>query len=98
MYTAVMEYHFKPEYFAQACQIWQEEIMDLAQQQPGFVRMQFLTREKEYALAIGTWQAAEDAQAFMRTGIFIKLLEKFSEMLVAKPTPQIWQTQYYAEK
>ena len=98
MYTAVMEYHFKPEHFAKACQIWQLEILELAQQQPGFIRMQFLTREGEYALAIGTWRAAEDAQAFMRTGVFIRLLEKFSDVLLEKPQPQIWQTRYYAEQ
>jgi len=97
MYTAVMEYHFKPEVFAEACKIWNDEVIEIATKQPGFIRMQLLTREGEYALAIGTWKRQDFAQAFMRTGIFIDLLEKFKDMLVEKPKPVIWRTEYYAE-
>jgi len=97
MYTAVMEYHFKKEHFVNACETWNNEVIELAKQQPGFVRMQLMTRDGEYALAIGTWGKQEDAQNFMKTGIFKDLLEKFADMLVDTPSPTIWDTIYYAE-
>lgn len=97
MYTAVMEYHFKKEQFVNACETWNSEVIDLAKKQPGFVRMQLMTRDGEYALAIGTWAKQEDAQNFMKTGIFKDLLEKFAEILVETPSPTIWETIYYAE-
>jgi len=97
MYTAVMEYHFKKESFVDACETWNNEVIKLAKEQPGFVRMQFMIRDGEYALAIGTWEKQEDAQNFMKTGIFKDLLEKFADILVETPTPAIWDTIYYAE-
>ncbi len=97
MFTAVMEYHFKPEYFTKACEVWNNDVIEIAKKQPGFVRMQLLTREGEYALAIGTWQKKEFADLFMETGIFVDILEKFENMLVEKPTPTIWETTFYAE-
>lgn len=97
MYTAVMEYHFKQEDFEEACRIWKEQVIELAKDQKGFVRMQFLTRTGGYAMAIGTWEATEYAQAFMKTGVFIELLENLEDMLEEKPSPVIWETKYYAE-
>lgn len=98
MYTAVMEYHFHEEHFAQACTIWHDEVLALAHRQPGFIRMQFLVRDNHRALAIGTWQTQDAAQAFMRTGVFKQLLAKLQSMLVSQPTPVIWDTLYYCEK
>ena len=98
MHTAVMEYQFKKEGFEKAVKIWEEEVIELAKEQPGFVRMQLLTRDNQYALAIGTWKSPEFAQAFMRTGVFIKLLDKLDAFLVGKPNPVIWQTHLFVQK
>ena len=97
MHTAVMEYHFKKDNFEEALELWKNEVMTLAKEQPGFVRMQLLTRDGEYALAIGTWESPEYAQRFMKTGIFKTLLERLDSMLVSRPNPVIWQTRYYVD-
>lgn len=98
MYTAVMEYEFLPEHFDEACTIWHDEVIQLATRQTGFVRMQFMVRDGSKALAIGTWENQDAAQAFMRTGVFKQLLAKLSGMLVSQPNPTIWDTRYYSAK
>ena len=96
MYTATVEYVFKKETFQDACRIWEESVLDLARKQEGFVRMQFLTAPPR-ALAMGTWQDASSAQAFMQTGVFNELLKKLQPMLVGEPKPQIWDLACFAE-
>ena len=97
MYTATMLYNFKSDGFEKACKIWKSEVMELAKNQEGFVRMQFLTA-KPKAMAIGTWQKKEFAQEFMATGVFIKLMEKLEPLLLEKPIPSVWDLKYFEEK
>jgi heme-degrading monooxygenase HmoA len=96
MYTATMRYSFKPEYFEEACRIWNEEVMQHAKGQKGFVRMQFLVRPPE-AMAIGTWETHEDAQNFMQTGVFVQLMKKTEHMQSIKPRPEIWDLKYFEQ-
>lgn len=96
MYTATVIYEFKEEAFEEACSLWEKEILAHGQKQPGFVRMQFLTASPR-AMAVGSWEDESYAQAFMQTGVFKKLLEKLSPMLVGDPRPQIWNLKYFAE-
>ncbi len=96
MYTATIEYTFKEEGFKEACEIWEKSVLTLARQQEGFVRMQFLTAPPK-ALAMGTWQDASYAQAFMQTGVFKDLLEKLQPLLEGDPRPKIWDLAYFAQ-
>ncbi len=96
MYTATVEYTFKEDQFDEACRIWQESVLELARKQKGFVRMQFLTASP-MALAMGTWEDASFAQAFMQTGVFKDLLAKLGPMLTGEPRPKIWDLAYFAQ-
>lgn len=97
MYTATMTYHFKPEAFDEACEIWKTEVMDHARGQPGFIRMQFLA-SRPNAMAVGTWEDNEHARRFMETGVFKRLLARITNMTAAAPEQVIWDLRYFAEK
>lgn len=96
MYTATMEYSFLETNREKLCHIWKDLVLKKAEQQPGFIRMQFLC-SKTHALAIGTWQKENDAQSFMKTGVFVKLLEEISALLTEEPSPRIWELKYFSE-
>ena len=97
MYTATMVYQFKEESFDQACEIWKSEILDHAQSQRGFVRMQFLAARPQ-AMAIGTWEDNLHARAFMETGAFKKLMERLQTMIEGQPRQSIWDLKYFASR
>jgi len=97
MYTATMLYHFKDAAFDEACEIWKSEVMEHAQSQPGFVRMQFLTARPD-AMALGTWLDSDHARRFMETGVFKRLLERLTDMVSSRPEQTIWDLRYFAEK
>lgn len=97
LYTATVVYEFKKESFEEACRLWEKEVMVLGRQQPGFVRMQFLTASPR-AMAIGTWEDESYAQAFMQTGVFKRLLEKMAPLMEGDPRPQVWDLRYFAEQ
>ncbi|MDF1567939.1 MAG: hypothetical protein RQ801_01750 [Spirochaetaceae bacterium] len=97
MYTATMIYPVKNESMEDFIRTWQETILKLAITQPGYVRMQLLTREAE-AMAIGTWTEKTHAEAFMKLGPFKKLMEAVGEMLTGEPRPTIWTQSAYASR
>ena len=97
MYTATMLYHFREEAFDEACEIWKTEVMERAQSQPGFVRMQFLV-SRPNAMALGTWEGNAHARRFMETGVFKRLLARLSGMVASSPEQTIWDLKYFAEK
>ena len=97
MYTATMLYRFKDDAFDQACEIWKNEVMEHAQGEPGFIRMQFLVARPN-ALALGTWEDNAHARRFMETGVFKRLLDRLSDMVVASPEQTIWDLKYFTEK
>lgn len=96
MYTATMRYTFTEEGFAKGCSLWQSEVLDKAKTAPGMVRMQFLTA-KPAALAIGTWRAKTDAEAFMQTGVFKDLMAKLGPLLAKQPEPELWELEAFTE-
>ncbi len=96
MYTATMHYQFKPDRFDQACEIWKNEVIEHAKTQPGFIRMQFLVSGNE-ALAVGTWENRDNANKFMETGVFRRLMEKLEDMVTTKPKPTVWDLKYFEE-
>lgn len=97
MYTATMLYHFRDEAFDEACAIWNEEIMEHARLQPGFVRMQFLVARPR-ALAIGTWVDNGHARRFMQTGVFQRLLARLQGLTAAAPQQTIWDLKYFSQR
>ena len=97
MYTATMLYQFKEEAFEEACAIWNEEIMEHARTQPGFIRMQLLV-DRPKALAIGTWETNDDARRFMQTGVFRRLLGRLTGLTSQPPQQTIWDLRYYRER
>ena len=96
MYTATMNYRFKPEDFEKACALWEYHVFDAARGQAGFVRMQFLI-DKPQAMAIGTWQKKADAEAFMNTGVFKRLMAALEGYCDGQPSPHIWELKYFAQ-
>jgi len=96
MYTATMEYAFQESNKNQICTLWRNQVLKLAEKQPGFIRMQFLC-SKTHAMAIGTWEDESYAQDFMKTGVFVKLMERFATLLTEDPRPRIWELKYFSE-
>ena len=96
MYTATMNYRFKTQDFDKACKLWENHVLSAAKTQAGFVRMQFLTNSPQ-AMAIGTWKAKADAEAFMKTGVFVRLMAELEAYCDGKPTPQTWELKYFTE-
>lgn len=96
MYTATIIYEFKKECFDEACLLWKKQVLDLAKERDGFVRMQFLTAEPQ-AMAMGTWKDASYAQAFMKSGVFQTLLQNMEGMMEGEPQPRVWNLKYFEE-
>lgn len=97
MYTATMRYYFKPEKMVECIEKWEEDVLEVAEDREGFIRMQFLAKEDGEAMAIGTWSEKEHAEAFMKTGIFKKILDEFKPFMTKEPVPEIWTTVLYSE-
>jgi len=95
MYTATMNYPVKQKSLEDFIRLWEEGILNLAAAQPGFVRMQLLTRDSE-ALAIGSWTDRSHAENFMSKGAFKKLMHGAKDMLSGNPKPTIWKLSAYA--
>lgn len=96
MYTATMNYRFKPDDFNKACSLWEQHVFASAKSQPGFVRMQFLV-DAPQAMAIGTWKSKSDAEAFMQTGVFKKLMAAIEGYCDGQPSPHVWQLRNFSE-
>ena len=97
MHTAMMQYRFIPERLDEACSIWRQEVLDVARGHEGFVRMQLYSQSNGEALAIGTWKSRDHADAFMRTGVFKKLLTRLEGITIEAPKPSRWDLQSFAE-
>lgn len=91
MYHAIMTYCFKPDAVAEASGIWKEHVAEVIQRQPGFVKVQFYVQAEGTAIAIGSWESAEYAQAFMRTGVFAKLLEALEGFMLKPPQGGVYE-------
>ncbi len=97
MYTATMVYPVKEEFAEDFTRIWGKNILNMAIDQPGFVRMQLLTRDGE-AMALGTWTDKSHAENFMTLGLFKKLMTAVKDMLDGDPKPTIWNLSSYASR
>lgn len=97
MYTATMRYYFKPEKMVECIEKWEEDVLEIAEEREGFIRMQFLAKKDGTALAIGTWAEKTYAEEFMKTGIFKKILTEFEPFMTKQPESEIWTTVLYSE-
>jgi len=97
MYTATMEYQFKPKDVAEGCRIWRETVLEIARGRKGFVRMQLFSQTTGPVLAMGTWESKQDAEAFMRTGVFITLKEKLAPLMQGEPQQRLWNLEVFAD-
>jgi quinol monooxygenase YgiN len=95
MYTATMNYKIIPESMEDFISLWEENILNLAIKQPGFIRMQLLTRDSE-AMAIGTWTEKTHAENFMALGVFKNLMSRIKHLLSGEPKPIIWTLSAFA--
>ena len=96
MHTAMMQYRFVTERLDEACSIWRQEVLDIARGREGFVRMQLYSRPTGEALAIGTWESRDHAEAFMQTGVFKKLSARLEGMTTEQPKPSRWDLRSFA--
>lgn len=95
MYVATMEYPLLTTVApSEAAAVWKALVLDAARTQEGFVRMQ-LYSQMGALLAIGTWQEKRHAEAFMRTGVFLRLKETLAPMLAGEPHPRLWEQEAF---
>ncbi|WP_430884635.1 antibiotic biosynthesis monooxygenase family protein [Fusibacter sp. JL216-2] len=97
MYNAVMKYNFKPERLKEAVGIWKTGVADKIAKQPGFIRVQFYTKENGEALAIGTWESKDDADRFMKTGVFADIIKTFGDCMSDQPRGGDYTLEYFEE-
>ena len=105
-FTAAMCYRAKKENFSELCRIWKDEVFSCAPEIPGLISMQWLTERSDQnqdadlqpvqkAYAVGIWEAVSDAQNYMKTGVFKKLLERLDGILEAPPESMPWDAACY---
>lgn len=95
MFTAIARYHFKPKCLEAGLKVWEEAVLNRIEEQPGFMGVQVYTQEEGYVMVIGTWEAPEHAQQFMRTGIFKDIVEQLSPYLAETPEQGAWKMRHY---
>lgn len=97
MYHAHMVYKFKEGCLEEGVRIWQEAVGDKIKDAEGFIRVQLYTRENEM-MAIGSWASKENAESFMRTGIFKDIMAHFGDLLTDIPINQTYELRYFENK
>jgi quinol monooxygenase YgiN len=98
MYVATMEYPLLPEANpADAARIWKDTVVEAARHREGFIRMQCYSAPRAL-LAIGTWEAKEHAEAFMRTGVFAVLKDQLGPFLAGDPSPRLWTLEAFVTR
>lgn len=97
VYHAIMHYKFKPERLEEAVEIWKSGVADRIGAQPGFVRVQFYHEPTGEAIAIGSWHCREDAENFMKTGVFADILKSFGDCMAEQPRGGDYSLAYFDE-
>ncbi len=96
MYTATMLYPVSIDSMKEFVKIWNDRVLKLAMKQPGFIRMQLISRRGE-VLAMGTWKDKESAEKFMAMGPFKHLMDEAKLLLTSNPTPTVWELESFCE-
>ncbi len=97
MHNAIMKYNFKPERLEEAVRIWKSGVADKIGKQPGFIRVQFYTQPNGEALAIGSWESKEDADTFMKTGVFADIIKTFGDCMQDQPRGGEYSLVYFEQ-
>ncbi len=97
MYTAIARYFFRPEVLEEAVSIWEAAVLDKVRKQPGFAGVQLYVHPDGQVLAIGSWEAPEYAQAFMATGVFKDVTERFAPMMTRPPEQGPWNRRHFIQ-
>lgn len=95
MYTAIVRYFFEPSAMEEAIVLWEAEVLSKVQAQPGFAGVQLYAGPEGEVLAIGSWEAQEYAQAFMRTGVFKDLTERLAPLMTRNPEMGPWDQRHF---
>lgn len=95
MYTAIVRYFFKTEVLNEAVALWEAEVLEKVQVQPGFTGVQLYVQADGQMLAIGSWEAPEYAQTFMRTGVFKNLSEHLAPLMTKEPEMGPWDQRHF---
>ncbi len=94
MFASTMRYKFKEGKGREGSKIWNDIVFHTGMEQEGVISLQILLNEDE-ALAIGIWDGEEYAQRFMKTGIFIDLMNKLESILLKKPQAERWEAEAF---
>lgn len=97
MFHAVMRYQFRPEHQREAIALWENAVKGKIEVQPGFSRVQLYAHPDGEVMAIGSWRAKEDAEMFMKTGVFKRILEDLEPYLLEQPQNRVYDLQWFAE-
>lgn len=97
MFHAIMTYHFYPQHLQEASALWHTQVARIIAKQPGFIRVQFYTNADGTAVAIGSWEAKEYADDFMKTGVFANLLKDLEHMMSEVPRGGPYALEYFEE-
>lgn len=97
MYTAIMNYFFKPEYVDEGVSLWKKHIGELLEEQEGFIRAQLYSNSNGSVIAIGNWQNQSDAEIFMRKGDFARLLKVLEPMMEKMPQGSNYELEFFEE-
>lgn len=97
MYTAIMNYYFKPEYVDEGVALWRQMIGEHLEEQEGFIRAQLYSNVNGSVIAIGNWQNQADAETYMRKGDFARLLKVLEPMMEKMPQGSNYELEYFIE-
>lgn len=97
MHNTIVKYKFKTENLNEAIELWKSGVYDKVKNQKGFIRVQLYSNEDGTCIAIGSWENKEDAQNFMKTGVFKDILKSFGDFLIEKPELKEYDLKYFAD-
>lgn len=95
MYTAIMNYYFKPDFVTQGVALWKQLIGANLASQNGFVRAQLYSHTNGNVIAVGTWKSQSDAENYMRKGDFATLLKQLEPMMEKLPQGSNYTLEYF---
>src|SRR4051794_34548942 len=92
MYIRTVALTIKPDSMDEAIKIFQDSVMPAAQQQSGFVSVNFGTdRSTNKAVIIGFWQTEADLLANESNGFFQEQLAKLGVTFAAPPVRTVYE-------
>lgn len=89
MYARLTTVYVKLDKIEEAINIYEEEVIPAANAQPGCCGCYLLTdRKSGKAIVLSMWTSKYDASASIQNGYYQAQLNKFSGLLISKPTSE----------